>query len=152
SSASSAFTASVTRPNSRSSSAAKSSTTTTTSNRPNESWSSDGRRERAEQAQRPRTVEDLHAGGHQRHPHEGRTRSLPNARVLDLQGHAALGRPDVPAGNADALRDRGLPGEVRDEDGPRGPLRKEADRARHPDLHHGDELRGALARGTDGVG
>ena len=42
------------RPSSRSSSAARSSTTTTTSSRPSESWCSDGRRDRGEQAQRPR--------------------------------------------------------------------------------------------------
>ncbi len=28
---------------------------------------------------------DLHPGGHQRHPHEGRARPLPDARLLDVQ-------------------------------------------------------------------
>ena len=103
------------------------------------------------QAERPRPQPDLHAGGHQRHPREGRARPVPDARVLDVQADPALGPADVPAGDAHAVRDRGLPGEVRDEDRARRPVREEPDRARHPDLHHGDELRRALARGEDGA-
>ena len=60
-------------------------------------------------------------------------------------------RADVHARHADALRDRGLPREVRDEDGARRALREEADRARHPGLHHRHELRRALDRGQDGA-
>ena len=94
---------------------------------------------------------DLHAGGHQRHPREIRARPLPDARVLDVQADPALGPADVPARDAHAVRDRGLPGEVRDEDGARRALREVSDRARHPDLHHRHELRRALARGQDGA-
>ena len=54
-------------------------------------------------------------------------------------------------GHAHALRDRGLPREVRDQDGARRALREEADRARHPGLHHRHELRRAVARGEDGA-
>ena len=102
-------------------------------------------------AQRPRALEDLHARGHQRHPHEGRARPLPDARLLDVQEDPALGRARLPPRHADALRDRGLPGEVRDQDDPRRPLRAEADRARHPGLHHRHELRRAVAGGEDGA-
>ena len=109
-----------------------------------------------ENAPSPQTVlgqqQDLHPGGHRRHPHEGRARPLPDARLLDVQEDPALGRADVPAGHADALRDRGLPREVRDQDGARRALREEADRARHPGLHHGHELRRAVAGGQDGAG
>src|SRR3712207_8881739 len=48
-----------------------------------------------------------------------RARPLPDARVLHVQEDPALGRPHVPPGDADPVRDRGLPGEVRDEDRPR---------------------------------
>ena len=135
----------------RSSSAASSSTTTTTSNPQSESWCCDGRRDGALAAHRPRAFEDLHARGHQRHPHEGRARPLPDARLLDVQEDPALGRARLPPRHAHALRDRGLPGEVRDEDGARRALRAEADRARHPRLHHRHELRRAVARGEDGA-
>ena len=63
------------------------------------------------------------------------------ARLLDVQEDPALGRPDVYAGHADPVRDRGLPREVPDEDRPRRALREEPDRARHPGLHHRHELR-----------
>ena len=95
---------------------------------------------------------DLHARGHQRHPHEGRARPLPDARLLDVQEDPALGRARLPPRHAHALRDRGLPGEVRDQDGARRALRAEADRARHPRLHHRHELRRAVAGGQDGAG
>ena len=108
--------------------------------------------ETATEPHRPRAQPDLHAGGHQRHPHEGRARPLPHARLLDVQADPALGRAHVHAGHADAVRDRGLPREVRDEDRARRALREEADRARHPGLHHRHELRRALARGQDGAG
>ena len=39
-------------------------------------------------------------------------------------------------GNADPVRDRGLPREVRHQDRARRALCEEADRARHPGLHH----------------
>ena len=109
-----------------------------------------------ETAPSPQTIlgqsRDLHPRGHQRHPHEGRARPLPDARLLDVQEDPALGRAHVPARHADALRHRGLPREVRDEDGARRALREEADRARHPGLHHGHELRRAVDRGEDGAG
>ena len=139
SSASSASTGSATRRSSRSSSAARSSTTTTTSSPPSASWcSEEGVADETAPSQRNVLghSHDLHARGHQRHPHEGRARPLPDARLLDVQEDPALGRADVPAGHADAVRDRGLPREVRDEDGARRALREEADRARHPRLHH----------------
>src|SRR5438552_2769584 len=79
-----------------------------------------------------RPVAQLLAGGHQRHPREVGAGPLPDARVLDVQADPALGRADVPARDADPLRDRGLPREVRDEDGAGRPLRQEADRAGHP--------------------
>ena len=101
---------------------------------------------------RPRAQPDLHPGGHRRHPHEVRARPLPHARLLDVQADPALGRAHVHAGHAHPVRDRGLPREVPDEDRARRPLRQEADRARHPGLHHRDELRRALARGEDGAG
>ena len=41
---------------------------------------------------------------------------------------------------------------MRHHDRARQPLRQEAARARHPHLHHRDELRGAVARGQDGAG
>ena len=103
----------------RSSSAASSSTTTTTSSPPSESWCCDGRRDGAVAAHGPRALEDLHARGHQRHPHEGRARPLPDARLLDVQEDPALGRARLPPRHAHALRDRGLPREVRDQDGAR---------------------------------
>ena len=149
-----ASTASATRPSSRSSCAARSSTTTTRSSRASGSWCSDGRprrRERTQPEDRPRPLEDLHAGGHRRHPHEVGARSLPDARLLDVQEDPALGRADLPAGHAHPLRDRGLSREVRDEDRARRALRQEADRARHPDLHHRHELRRAQPRGEDGA-
>ena len=99
----------------------------------------------------PRPQPDLHPGGHQRHPHEGRAGPLPDARLLDVQEAPRLGRPDLPPGHAHAVRDRGLPREVRHEDGARQPLRQEAARARHPGLHHRHELRRAVARGEDGA-
>ncbi len=108
-------------------------------------------RRRTRNERGPRAEPDLHARGRQRHPHEGRARPLPHARVLDLQEDPALGRARLPPRHAHALRHRGLPGEVRHDDRPRRPLREEADRARHPDLHHGDELRRAVARGEDGA-
>src|SRR3712207_8050864 len=46
-----------------------------------------------------------------------------------------------------SLRDRGLPREVRDADGARRALRQAPAGARHPDLHHGHELRRAVAGG-----
>ena len=55
-------------------------------------------------------------------------------------------------GHADPVRDRGLPGEVRDQDRARRTFRQAPDRARHPHLHHRDELRRAVARGEDGAG
>ena len=100
---------------------------------------------------RPRPQPDLHARGHQRHPHQGRARPLPDARLLDLQADAALGRARLPPRHAHALRHRGLPREVRHEDRARRALREEAARARHPDLHHGHVLRRAVARGEDGA-
>ena len=109
-------------------------------------------RDGAVAAHGPRALEDLHARGHQRHPHEGRARPLPDARLLDVQEDPALGRARLPPRHAHALRDRGLPGEVRDQDGARRALRAEADRARHPGLHHRHELRRALDRGEDGAG
>ena len=108
--------------------------------------------EQARRPRGPRPQPDLHAGGHQRHPHEVRARPLPDARLLDVQEDPALGRADLPAGDPDPVRDRGLPREVRDEDGAGRPLRQEADRARHPRLHHRDELRRPLAGGEDGAG
>ena len=147
-------TSSASRRSCASSSAARSSTTTTTSSPASASWSS-REVEMADEAPDAREVlgtqPDLHAEGHQRHPHEGRARPLPDARLLDVQEDPALGRADLPAGHADAVRDRGLPGEVRDEDGARQPLRQEAARARHPRLHHRDELRRAVAGGEDGA-
>ncbi len=101
--------------------------------------------------ERPRAQPHLHAGGHQRHPHQGRARPLPDARLLDLQADAALGRARLPPRHADPLRHRGLPREVRDEDGARRALREEAARARHPDLHHGHVVRRAEPRGEDGA-
>ena len=109
---------------------------------------------------RPRAEPHLHARGDQRHPHQVGARPLPHARLLDLQADAALGRARLPPRHADALRDRGLPREVRDEDGARRPLREEADRARHPDLHHGHvasarsalEAKMALAKGASMAG
>ena len=145
------------RPSSRSSSAARSCTTTTTSSRPSASSSSTRRpanrasRRRVLQAERPRPQPDLHARGHQRHPREGGARPVPDARVLDVQADPALGSADVPAGDPHAVRDRGVPGEVRDQDGARRAVREVPDRARHPDLHHRDELRRAVARGEDGA-
>ena len=53
-------------------------------------------------------------------------------------------------GTLDPLRDRGLPREVRDEDGARRSVREEPALPRHPDLHHRDELRRAFDRGEDG--
>ena len=146
-----------TPPSSRSSCAARSSTTTTTSSRPSgSSCSREGARwRRTTTSHTPPNVlgpqPDLHAGGHQRHPHEVRARPLPHARVLDVQADPALGRADVHARHADPVRDRGLPREVRDEDGARRALRQEADRARHPRLHHRHELRRAVAGGQDGA-
>ncbi|CAA9536357.1 MAG: Glutamate synthase [NADPH] large chain, partial [uncultured Thermoleophilia bacterium] len=102
-------------------------------------------------AQRARALADLHAGGHRRHPREVGARPLPDARLLDVQEDPALGRADVHARHAHALRDRGLPREVRDEDRARRALREEPADARHPDLHHGHELRRALDRGEDGA-
>ena len=102
-------------------------------------------------ARGPRDQPDLHARGHQRHPHEGRARPLPDARLLDVQEAPGLGRPDLPPGDADPVRDRGLPRALRHEDGARRPVREEAARARHPGLHHRDELRRALAGGEDGA-
>ena len=95
---------------------------------------------------------DLHAGGHERHPHEVRAGPLPHARLLDVQADPALGRADVHARHPHPLRDRGLPREVRDQDRARRALRQEADRARHPRLHHRHELRRAVAGGEDGAG
>ncbi len=110
------------------------------------------RRERSFEEVGPRPQQHLHAGGHRRHPHEGRARALPDARLLDVQEDPALGRADLPARHAHALRDRGLPREVRDQDGAGRALREESDRARHPGLHHRHELRRALDRGQDGAG
>ena len=89
----------------------------------------------------PRDASHYHGSGYvalgrRRHPHEVGARALPDARLLDVQEDPALGRADLPAGHAHALRDRGLPREVRDEDRARRALREEADRARHPGLHH----------------
>ena len=85
----------------------------------------------------------LHARGHRRHPHQVRAWPLPHARLLAVQEDPALGRSDLPARHADALRDRGLSREVRDQDGHR-PAGQAADGARHPDLHHRHELRRAV--------
>ena len=140
------------RPRCRSSCVARSSTTTTRSSRASASSSSRRPHVRRVLHPRARAQPDLHAGGHRRHPHEVRARALPDARLLDVQEDPALGRPDVPAGHADAVRHRGLPREVRDQDGAGRALRQAADRARHPDLHHRDELRRPLHRGEDGTG
>ncbi len=110
-----------------------------------------GRRDHQQQGQHPRAERGLHAQRDQRHPRQGRARPLPHARVLDVQADPALGRAHVHARHADALRDRGLSREVRDEDDPRRALREEADRARHPGVHHRHELRRALDRGQDGA-
>ena len=59
-----------------------------------------------------------------------------------------LGRSHLPARHPDPFRHRGIPGEVPDEDGPRA-ARQASSRARHPDLHHRHELRGAELRGED---
>ncbi len=141
------------RPSSRSSSAARSSTTTTTSSPPSASWFFESWPTRPHLPSRPSsgTARSSRPEVIERHPHEGRARPLPHARLLDVQADPALGRADVHAGHADPLRDRGLPREVRDEDGPRRALRQEADRARHPRLHHRHELRRAVARGEDGA-
>ncbi len=117
---------------------------------PSESWCCDGR-QRSLAIATSSAKPDLHPRGHRRHPHEGRARALPDARLLDVQEDPALGRADVPPGHADALRHRGLPREVRDQDGARRALRGEAARARHPGLHHRHELRRAVARGQDGA-
>ena len=90
----------------------------------------------------------LHARGDRRHPHQVGARPLPHARLLALQEDPALGRPDLPAGHADALRHRGLSREVHHQDGDR-PERQAAAGARHPRLHHRHELRRALLRGQD---
>ena len=100
---------------------------------------------------RPRPQPHLHARGRQRHPHQGRARPLPHARLLDLQADPALGRARLPPRHADALRHRGLPREVRHDDGARRALREEPAEARHPDLHHRHVVRRALPRGEDGA-
>ena len=152
SSASSASTGSARRPSCRSSCAARSSTTTTRSSRPSASWCSDGRRER------PRPPHVL-----------GRSRIFTPEVINDIHMKAELGR----------YRMRGfsmfkkiphwddlmfLPGtltrfviegyrekcETKTVLGAR--FAREAARARHPDLHHGHELRRAVARGQDGPG
>ena len=102
-------------------------------------------------AQPARPQPDLHPRGDRRHPRQVRARPLPDARLLDVQEDPALGRADVPARDADPVRDRGLPREVRDQDRARRAVRQEADRARHPDLHHRHELRRAVAGGQDGA-
>ena len=101
-----------------------------------------------EPALHPRPQPDLHARGHQRHPHQVGARPLPHARLLALQEDPALGRPDLPARHADPLRHRGLSREMRDEDGDR-PAGQAAVRARHPGLRHRHELWRALLRGED---
>ncbi len=91
-------------------------------------------------------------GGHRRHPREVRAGPLPDARLLDVQEDPALGRAHVHAGHADPVRDRGLPREVPDQDGAGRPVRVQADRARHPGLHHRHVVRRAVAGGQDGPG
>ena len=71
------------------------------------------------EALHPRQEPDLHAGGHQRHPCEVGARPLPHARLLAVQEDPALGRSDLPARHADALRHRGLSREMRHQDGDR---------------------------------
>ena len=108
-----------------------------------------GRRPRA--AIHPRAIADLHARGHERHPHQVGARPLPHARLLALQEDPALGRSDLPARHADPLRHRGLSREMRDQDGHR-PARQAADGARHPGLCDRHVLRRAVLRGEDRAG
>ena len=127
----------------RSSCAARSSTTTTRSSHP--SASSSSRRgcsmatadENAPMARNvlghssiftPEVIDDIHV--------KSELGPLPDARLLDVQEDPALGRAHVHAGHADPVRDRGLPREVPDQDGAGRAVRVQADRARHPGLHH----------------